>query len=305
MYRICNVSITASSCEGQVPAPIQVDGSGQTTTFTTTKIEGNVISITAPTNFTLGSGYWMDYAFAYWKVDGSYYSSNPVLSNIQINQTQSFEAYYTSKINNGYKSTQYSGNTGDYITLDWGEHPNANVSYQIWRRVRHQGVTGSDVCLATLSHGTTIFVDYDYIYTSSYSDDMLWYDIRGYYSTNSTYAASDFISVFGKATPIDPSKHGNNDMAVMQVMPTEYSLGSYPNPFNPTTVIRYTMPEAGQVSLKVYNILSQEVANLVDETKSAGVHTVNFNANNLPTGIYIARLQAGSKVMSIKLQLVK
>lgn len=65
------------------------------------------------------------------------------------------------------------------------------------------------------------------------------------------------------------------------------------------------MPEAGAVTLKVFNILSQEVASLVDENKAAGTYQVNFNAKNLPTGIYVARLQAGSKVMSIKLQLIK
>lgn len=131
MYRLCDVTITAASHEGQIPIQIQVDGTNKTTAYNTTKIEGNVINITAPANYTLTSGYWMNYTFAYWKVDGNYYSSNPVLTEIQINEHKSFEAYYTSTINNGYKTTQYSGNTGDYITLDWSEHPNSNVSYQI------------------------------------------------------------------------------------------------------------------------------------------------------------------------------
>lgn len=89
-------------------------------------------------------------------------------------------------------------------------------------------------------------------------------------------------------------------------IPNEFYLyPNYPNPFNPSTKIKFTIPEAELVNLKIFNILSQEVACLVNEMKSAGTHVVNFNALNLPTGTYIARLQAGSKVISMKLLLVK
>jgi hypothetical protein len=165
--------------------------------------------------------------------------------------------------------------------------------------------------LATVGHGTTTYTDYDYTYTSSYTDDLLWYDIRAYYSPDETYADAQFVAVYGKFGAPEAAVIKEKEVAAakdpesLSIAPTEYSLGSYPNPFNPTTVIRYTMPEAGQVSLKVYNILSQEVANLVESNQSAGVHQVNFNASHLPTGIYIARLQAGAKVMTAKLQLVK
>jgi hypothetical protein len=213
------------------------------------------------------------------------------------------------KPDNGYKNMTFPGTAGDYITVSWSEHPNSNVSqYQIWRRVRHNGVTGSDVCIATVNRGTTTYTDYDYTYTSSFTDDLLWYDVRAYYSPNNSYADAEFVAVYGK---MEPLSNQSDDKAIakasenINIAPVEYSLGSYPNPFNPTTVIRYTMPEAGQVSLKVYNILSQEVANLVESNQPAGVHQVNFNASHLPTGIYIARLQAGAKVITAKLQLVK
>ncbi len=209
------------------------------------------------------------------------------------------------KPDNGYKSMNYTGTTGDNITVTWSEHPNTGVTaYQIWRRVRHNGVTGSDICIATVSRGTTSYTDYDYTYTASYTDDLLWYDVRAYYSPNSSYADAQFVAVYGK---MEASINNNHDSAIKstELLPKEYGLGSYPNPFNPTTVIRYALPEEANVSIKIYNILSQEVATLVNGTKSAGVHTVNFNANNLTTGIYIARLQAGAKVMTIKLQLIK
>ena len=66
-----------------------------------------------------------------------------------------------------------------------------------------------------------------------------------------------------------------------------------PNPFNPSTNIRYYLRDAGKVKLTVYNIMGEEVAVLVDNTQSAGYHTVNFEGSNLPSGIYFYRLKAG------------
>jgi hypothetical protein len=70
---------------------------------------------------------------------------------------------------------------------------------------------------------------------------------------------------------------------------------NYPNPFNPSTTIQFVVPDAGKYVLKVYNMLGQEVATLVDNDLSSGLHKVNFDANNLSSGIYLYKL-AGSKV---------
>ena len=89
-------------------------------------------------------------------------------------------------------------------------------------------------------------------------------------------------------------------------LPTEFSLEqNYPNPFNPSTTIRYELPHASRVSLKVYNTLGQEVATLVNETKPAGVYTVQFDAGSLASGVYFYRLQAGDFVEAKKLVLLR
>lgn len=80
---------------------------------------------------------------------------------------------------------------------------------------------------------------------------------------------------------------------------------NYPNPFNPSTVIIYQLPTAGNVKLKVYDLLGREVANLVEEYKLAGSHEIEFNAGNLTSGVYFYRLQAGSFVETKKLVLLK
>jgi hypothetical protein len=80
---------------------------------------------------------------------------------------------------------------------------------------------------------------------------------------------------------------------------------NYPNPFNPATIINYQIPVEGQVSLKVYDMLGNEVATLVNEMKTAGEYQVDFNAAALSSGIYFYRLQAGNFVETKRMMLMK
>jgi len=90
------------------------------------------------------------------------------------------------------------------------------------------------------------------------------------------------------------------------VVPTEFKLAqNYPNPFNPTTTIEFAVPKAGVYSLKVYNVLGEEVANLVDNQLSVGQHKVNFDASRLASGMYIYRLSGSNVNISKKMILMK
>lgn len=92
------------------------------------------------------------------------------------------------------------------------------------------------------------------------------------------------------------------------VMPAEYALmQNYPNPFNPSTVISYQMPEAGRVTLKIYDILGNEVASLIDEFMPAGNHSYNLNIGryNVSSGIYFYSLTAGSFHQVKKMTILK
>ena len=90
------------------------------------------------------------------------------------------------------------------------------------------------------------------------------------------------------------------------IIPKKFSVAqNYPNPFNPTTNIRFTLSEGGVVSLKVYNILGEVVATLLNEKRSAGEHKVLFDASHLTTGMYIYRIQSGNFVATKKMMLVK
>ena len=80
---------------------------------------------------------------------------------------------------------------------------------------------------------------------------------------------------------------------------------NYPNPFNPGTVISYQLPVGGDVILKIYDILGNEVAKLVDEFKPAGKYEVEFNASALPSGVYFYQLKAGDYINTKKMILLK
>ncbi|MBK9096569.1 MAG: T9SS type A sorting domain-containing protein [bacterium] len=80
---------------------------------------------------------------------------------------------------------------------------------------------------------------------------------------------------------------------------------NYPNPFNPITVIRYQLPVTGKVSLKVYNVLGNEVATLVNSELSAGEYELEFNASHLSSGVYYYVLSSGNFSSAKKMMLVK
>jgi WD40 repeat protein len=80
---------------------------------------------------------------------------------------------------------------------------------------------------------------------------------------------------------------------------------NYPNPFNPSTTISFTLPASERVQLSVYNTLGQRVATLVNDVMPAGTHSVNFNAANLASGVYIYQIQAGTYVSSRTMMLIK
>jgi probable HAF family extracellular repeat protein len=108
----------------------------------------------------------------------------------------------------------------------------------------------------------------------------------------------DSIFVFNEATDLENQGYLG--------IPKEYNLSqNYPNPFNPVTRIRYSIPQTSFVTIKVYDILGSEVATLINEEKPAGNYEVEFQAESLPSGVYLYKLQTGSFVATKKMLLLK
>ena len=88
--------------------------------------------------------------------------------------------------------------------------------------------------------------------------------------------------------------------------PSSYDLGqAYPNPFNPSTRIRYAVPEAARVRIGVYNQLGQQVRTLVNEFQEAGMYEITLNADGLPSGVYVYRMESGMFVDARKVVLLR
>jgi len=143
--------------------------------------------------------------------------------------------------------------------------------------------------------GITKTAKYIGVYSSSFTS--------GITSQSSSMILSGAIIggvVYGDTT-LTAISGSNNTIAVKKFELQQ----NYPNPFNPATSIRYEVPETGRVSLHLYGVLGNEVATLVDEDKVAGNYELKINLSNLPSGVYIYKLQQGGIIQSKKLILLK
>jgi hypothetical protein len=142
----------------------------------------------------------------------------------------------------------------------------------------NSGNEGTATCYVTVPHNKK----------KDAIDDGIAYSIEGCVGNG---ARRDYAADNEKKEVLSP-----NDLHLSQ---------NFPNPFNPTTTIKYQVAEAGFVVLKVYDVLGNEVANLVGENKENGSYSIMFDATNLPSGIYIYQLKVNSFIETKKMILMK
>ena len=165
------------------------------------------------------------------------------------------------------------------VTLNWGESTDNTIldGYEIER---------NNVIIAK-------------VFTNNYVDntiipDKTVYRVRAIDKSGNTSEFSNSVVVY--------LSNIENEKPLI----TDYYLNqNYPNPFNPTTKIAYGLKNCGFVSIKVFDLTGRMVATLVDEEKNSGNHSVDFNAFNLPSGIYIYSIQTNNYKMTRKMILVK
>ena len=193
--------------------------------------------------------------------------------------------------------------SGTIIHLAWEYGPSSEEIFD--RRAMESGVSWEDSTQLSTSGGG---VSVPAISTSETSTHVVWTDYR-HGSTNH--------EIYYKHNPTGNITSVRNPDSEI---PTKFSLlQNYPNPFNPSTTIRYAIPnvtlsgssraksrdEGSLVTLKIYDVLGNEIASLVNEEKPAGSYEVDFNASFLSSGIYFYKLQAGSFIETKKMVLLR
>jgi hypothetical protein len=102
------------------------------------------------------------------------------------------------------------------------------------------------------------------------------------------------------------SQDTTTNVQEIEFTPSEFKLfPAYPNPFNPVTNITFSLPKGENVEIKIYNLLGEEIENLVSDNFTAGTHSINWSAGDLPSGIYLCKIQTGGYQKTIKLLLMK
>jgi len=177
------------------------------------------------------------------------------------------------------------------VALDWEtSSENGNYGFEVQRLVTSSDKNTNDwkAIGFVQGHGTSTvshFYSYEDISPGVTNGKELCYrlkqiDLNGGYQYSGTISVNQVISGFNL-------------------------LSVYPNPFNPITTIRFSLTETDYISLKIFNLMGQDVAELVNSVLPAGVHEVEFEGENLASGKYFIRLQAGDQVRISKVTLLK
>jgi hypothetical protein len=218
----------------------------------------------------------------------------------------------SSRIKIDISSTGYALNIGGFhIAIDSTLH--SSVYYKgfidevrIWNNARTDSeiistmndTLSSDYYL-TPESGLIGYYRIDELENLGIGDDDLANDVR-----DLTYNANHG-HIMGNAVLVDTDLLANVESDFSELPVSFDLLQNYPNPFNPETTISFNLPKSGFVTLKVYDILGQEIETLIKDYQQSGIYKISWNAGDLPSGLYICHLQTESFVKTLKMLLQK
>ncbi len=177
-----------------------------------------------------------------------------------------------------------TGNTA--VEVSWDEVADEDFEYYRVYRGTVSGFVPGDPIASTLE---PMFYDDAVAGASEYFYLITAVDQNGNESEYSTEALATALGVDSEG-----------------IIPNDYALSqNYPNPFNPATTVEFALPHDGMVTVKIYNLLGEEVATLVNDVRPAGYHKVTWNAGNYASGVYLLQMRSGDYSRTRKLMLMK
>ncbi|MBU0519755.1 T9SS type A sorting domain-containing protein [bacterium] len=202
------------------------------------------------------------------------------------------------------QNVQAQESAGGYAQITWEASTEPDIDkYTIYRALMDTSTSIPERedfdSLSTINHPTCTYTDTEVEWHSQSSNYFVWYAVTGIDDEGTECGIVGFAKGWGY--------YSNGDICetIFFNQPDHFSMSAAPNPFNPTTTLRYEMPSDAHVTLKVFDVAGREVATLMDAYREAGTHNLTWNAGHLPSGVYFAHIRAGEFSSIQKLMLVK
>jgi hypothetical protein len=190
--------------------------------------------------------------------------------------------------------------------LSWTPNEEDDISsYRIWRALTLSAELPQDVTftqIGEVNHPINHFSDEDVFLHQPTFNYMIWYYVTAVDNSNNESEPSDTINFRGL---YHPQSNGPGIQIAGVSLLENYAVAASPNPFNPSTTLNFSLPEATRVNLSVYDMNGRQVVQLVNALRPAGTHQVTFDGADLPAGIYFYYMQAGKNTASGKMVLMK
>ena len=236
------------------------------------------------------------------KADGLTFKA-PQTFNWILNQSHSISS-----------SSQSNGTDTKYIWNYWNDYrqnphniyPSGDLTYTAYFKTQYKvsiAINPSDAGTVNPGNGTWVNGGTAVTFTSKANSGYQFKNWSGDVSSN-----DNPLSII-LSKPLSLTANFSSTSAVddeTNSLPKHFALGqNYPNPFNPSTTINYSIPQSGFVSLKIFNVMGNEIATLVNEQEAAGNYRVEFNSKQLSSGIYFYKLTSGRNTLVRKMILMK